>query len=105
MHDAQILILAIFTISIAFLSWILWKVTIELGDFAMKNRSPQNKIPLIQIRSGKPIRYSNHSSGFDFDHTTTLHQPNISPISNTAAPGAHNSGKAPGRRPARTAQS
>ena len=105
MHDVQILILAIFAIAIAFLSWILWKVTIELGDFATKKRGCQNTIPLIQIRPGSPIRDSKlRSSEFDFDHTA-LRQPNISPKPNTAAPGAHSSNKGPGRQLLRTDQS
>jgi hypothetical protein len=59
MRDTQILIVVIFTIPIAIMSWILWRISIELGSFGLTKHREQDKAPSIQICSATPIRFPN----------------------------------------------
>lgn len=58
MQDSQILVLVIFSVPVAVMGWILWRVSIDLGSFGLTKREQQNKTPSIQIRAARPTRFS-----------------------------------------------
>jgi hypothetical protein len=58
MQETQIIVLAIFALPIIIMSWILWRVSVELGSFdVFRHKLSVNCAP-IEIRAGKPLAYA-----------------------------------------------
>jgi len=66
MQEKQLFMLMIFAVPIGLMSWILWRVTIELGFPDTHNQRKQLRNAMIKVRPAKRIEYSNvRSSRWD----------------------------------------
>jgi hypothetical protein len=59
MREMQLLILIIFAGPIAIMSWILWRVTVELGFFGIAKHQQRTRDSPIEIQPGSTSRFSN----------------------------------------------